>query len=414
MLYESLPLKRLPVGGLSAIEYNKECTNKTDMQISTLDNPSADAKTFTSSKQQLSLTGIMKAVFHKRVFPGFKIGEAAMWFLFHISWPLLLATIFQISGKFKDPAYMTLSDFIRIQSFVIAGKAIFLVPFWWLFFIKLKNTSLTKKIGIHVFTSLLYIAMCITTFYFILTGILGREYSPAAMLSDVYNLMLTYFSHFALFHAYNFWLHTKQQMQKEQELKELAYQSEIMALKAQIEPHFLFNTLNSISASVPASLEKTRILIAQLADTFRYALRVSERQTVSLQEEIDFVKTWLALEKHRFGNRLMIEYCIDNSALSVQIPSLVLQPLIENAIKHGISPNVEGGTVSVVCRREDNFIHFKICDTGIGYSSDLDSMFTKGVGLKNTTKRLEHLYNEKLVVERREPGLCFSFKLPAQ
>ncbi len=110
---------------------------------------------------------------------------------------------------------------------------------------------------------------------------------------------------FAIFHGYSYWQQSKRQHLREQELMELNYQTEIKALKAQIEPHFLFNTLNSISASVPPSLEETRVLIAQLADTFRYALKMSERPIVSLEEEMEFVRTWLTLEKQRFGKRLV-------------------------------------------------------------------------------------------------------------
>ncbi len=360
----------------------------------------------------ISLSPDMRSFFQRRIFPGFRIGEAALWFLFHISWPLMLLGIFHVSGKFEDKNFMTMRGFLEIQAFVVMGKAIFLLPFWWLFFVRLKKTPLKRKLPFHLITASIYTAACLATFYWVLTGVLDREYSWNSMLADIYNLLLSYFSHFALFHAYNFWLHTRQQLKKEQELRELAYQSEIMALKAQIEPHFLFNTLNSISASVPVELEKTRVLIAQLADTFRYGLSVSERQTVTLEEELNFVKTWLALEKHRFGNRLTIVYDIDPTALSAHIPSLMLQPLLENAIKHGISPNIQGGTVTVKCKRIKNYVQVSVSDTGVGFTGDLESMFQKGVGLRNSSKRLEHLYNEKLEVERNENGLTFSFQIP--
>ncbi|RYY21339.1 MAG: hypothetical protein EOO04_18420, partial [Chitinophagaceae bacterium] len=356
----------------------------------------------------------LRSLSHKRIFPGFRIAEVFAWFLFHLGWPLMLAFIYQVTGKFADKNYMTAPEFFRVQSFVIAGKAIFLLPFWWLFFVRLKETALGKKMMLHILTGLMYTVLCLALFYLLLTNVMHFDYTWPKILGDVYNLMVTYFLNFALFHAYNFWLDTQKQMKKQQELKELAYQSEIMALKAQIEPHFLFNTLNSISASVPSTLEKTRILIAQLADTFRYALRVSERDTVSLAEEIAFVKTWLSLEKHRFGERLSIHYSIDEVALTAQIPPLILQPLIENALKHGISPNVGGGTVSIACMQIAGFVHIGVTDTGEGLGDEPGMTFTKGIGLKNTARRLEHLYNEKLTVTQMRNGLCFSFKIPAK
>ena len=363
--------------------------------------------------QVLSLPHRMKAFFRTRVYPGFRIAEAAAWFLFHISWPLLLFTIFSVTGRFNDPAFMTLGNFLKIQAVVITIKAVYLLPFWWFFFIKLKNLSHYKKIVLHLPASALYTITGLFSIHFFITAGLHKPYPLNSVVSDIYNLMMAYFSHFALFHAYNFYLHIKEQTKKEQALKELAYQSEITALKAQIEPHFLFNTLNSISASVPSSLEKTRVLIAQLADTFRYALRVSERQTVALEEEITFVKTWLALEQHRLGKRLVVTYDIDQRALPTQVPSLILQPLIENAIEHGIGPNIQGGIVTVSCKYNNGFVYVAVCDTGVGYAGNLDAMLSKGVGLKNTAKRLLYLYNAPLQVERISDGLCFSFKIPA-
>lgn len=363
-------------------------------------------------EQSLSLRVKMKGIFNKRIFPGFRIGEAAAWFLFHISWPLMLAIIFTIAGRFNDPAFMTLGVFLQIQGVVIAAKAFYLIPFWWLFFIKLKNMTLRKKIILHIPASLIYTAMTLYTVHYLMTEVLQRPYAVNAMVGDVYNLMLAYFSYFTLFHAYNFYLHIKEQAKKEIELRDLAYQSEITALKAQIEPHFLFNTLNSISASVPSTLEKTRVLIAQLADTFRYALRVSERQTVALEEEIEFVRTWLSLEQQRLGKRLTICYDIDPGALQIQVPSMILQPIIENAIEHGIAPKIDGGSVTLACKRENGFVQLIISDTGVGYTGNLETIFDKGVGLKNTARRLHYLYNQPLLVNRTTEGLSFSFKIP--
>lgn len=348
----------------------------------------------------------------KRIFPGFRVNELLLWIVFHVSWSMMLVVIYKITGKFNDPGFMSFSRFASIQAFVLSGKALFLLLFWWLYFVRLKNFSLTKKIALHFITSPIYIGLCISFFYVALIHILEVPYSRNARIGDIYNLMITYVSHFALFHAYNFWLHTREQMKKEQAIKELAYQTEIKALKSQIEPHFLFNTLNSISASVPPSLEKTRVLIAQLADTFRYALRVNENQFVPLGDELEFMKTWLALEKQRFGDRLTVHYKIDPQAMGALVPPMILQPLVENALNHGIAPKVEGGAVTIQCANQDGIIHIAVCDTGVGYSGDLAKILHKSVGLSNISKRLKLLYNESLEVVRCEQGLCFSFQIP--
>jgi sensor histidine kinase YesM len=351
----------------------------------------------------------------RRMFPGFRVGELLLWFLFHISWPIMAAIIYSLSGKFEDVKFMSLSQFALIQSVVITVKAICLLPFWWFYFVKLKYVRLPKKMALHFLTAPVYIILCILFTYISLVHILHIPYLRNARLTDAYNLMIIYFLHFALFHAYNFWLHTREQLKKEQELKELAYQSEIHALKSQIEPHFLFNTLNSISASVPPSLETTRVLIAQLADTFRYALRVNETQLVPLADELDFTKTWLALEQQRFGKRLHVEYKIDENALSLMVPPMLLQPLVENALNHGLADKLEGGTVTIECTvQKSSTIYIAVSDTGVGYDGNLEQMFDRGVGLSNTAKRLKLFYNENLSVVRQAEGLLFSFHLPIQ
>jgi two-component system, LytTR family, sensor kinase len=353
-----------------------------------------------------------KRALNKRIFPGFKIGEALLFFAFHAIWPAILGGLYYLGGVFRNNQNLTLEKFVLIQFFVVIAKAICLVPFWWLIFIALKKLQLVYKIVLHFLNSALYGCMVLAIVYFAKTVILKDTYAQGAMLSDFYFLLISYFSYFALFHAYDFWLHTKAQLKKEHELKELAYQSEIKALKAQIEPHFLFNTLNSISASVPPELEKTRVLISKLADTFRYALHASERPVVSLEEELLFIQTWLALEKHRFGNRLHIEFSIDNPVLSTPIPPMLLQPLVENAIKHGISPKIEGGTVMISCKKEPGFVRVIVSDSGVGYSKELTTLFNTGFGLKNIQQRLDKLYREQLQVDRNEHGLTFSFKIP--
>src|SRR5690349_21675898 len=141
---------------------------------------------------------------HKRMLPGFKMCEMLGWLIFHLCWPLMLALIYHVSGKFNDKTFMTATDFFRIQVFVVSGKAMFLLPFWWLFFVKLKSSYLSGKLLLHIVTALVYTILCLSLFYVVLTGVFGMDYSWKMLLGDVYNLMVTYFLNFALFHAYNF------------------------------------------------------------------------------------------------------------------------------------------------------------------------------------------------------------------
>lgn len=335
-------------------------------------------------------------------------GELLAWLSFTLFWSAFFYIVLIFSYHPQNKWPHAVSNIIDA-----ALKIILTIPIWWLLFRKMKHQSIALRLLVHLICLAVFCTIWVYTYAKLINYLPHIVFDYGTMMWDIYVTAFFYCLEFSIFHGYNFWLHTRRQLIREQELKELAYQSEIKALKAQIEPHFLFNTLNSISASVPPSLEKTRILIAQLADTFRYALKVSERQLVPLEQELEFIKTWLTLELHRFGNRLQVEYVIEPSVLQTEVPPMILQPLVENALNHGISPLVKGGSVSIACQLRDGFVHIIVSDSGIGYEGNLDDLFVKGIGLKSTAQRIERLYNEKLQVSRNPQGLRFSFKIPA-
>ncbi|HEV7330201.1 MAG TPA: histidine kinase [Flavisolibacter sp.] len=355
----------------------------------------------------------LSTILRKRTFIGFKISEALVKLAFCFLWPVLLGSLYYFSGVFENDA-RGIQRFIYLNLYFVLLHNLLIMPIWWVFFIKLKHVSLFKRFLLHVPMAFLFALSVTACMENIRAGFSGEILSRQGFVSEVYKSAIYYFFDFAVFHAYNLWLSSLRQRKKEQELRELAFQSEINALKAQIEPHFLFNTLNSISASVPPSLEKTRVLIAQLADTFRYALRVSESRLVPLSDEIDFIKTFLALEKHRFGNRLQISYDIDCEVMVTKVPPMILQPIVENSLNHGISPHINGGTVTIQCKKKDNFVYIAVSDTGVGYAGDLDQILNKSVGLGNISRRLSLLYNESIVVSRNQQGLTFSFHVPLE
>jgi two-component system, LytTR family, sensor kinase len=294
------------------------------------------------------------------------------------------------------------------------GKAIITVPFWYLFFRLLKTKSMKFKLTLHFITWPAFVALWFFTNRTLLDLFNGKYLSGAEMIWDIYIPSLFYFLQFAIFHVYDYWQKHQQQMAAQKMLTELAYQSEINALKAQIQPHFLFNTLNSISASVPPQLEKTRELIAKLADTFRYSLQASQTEWISLEKELSFISTYMALEKERFKERVTFACNIEESLLQVQIPPMLLQPIVENAIKHGIAPNAAGGDINIVIMQKNGKVNISIADTGIGYNGiPGDEIFNKGIGLRNTRARLDKLYGESLLIEPNSPyGLKLSFNIP--
>lgn len=290
-----------------------------------------------------------------------------------------------------------------------------IVP-WWLHFRKWAHWPLRKRFFLHLPTAVIYYA-CWILLYDIYNPLTGRSVITARqVLLNAGPNLLFYVQIFSFLHIYHFFRERELQLKKEKELSSLAYNSEINALKAQIQPHFLFNTLNSISASVPPEQEATRELIAKLADTFRYALYATQHEWVSLHEEAAFINAVLELENRRFGRRLQFEIGGLKETGNIIVPSMLLQPLVENAIRHGITPSVDGGRITVAFERTDGKLKITVSDTGKGYPGDLQEMLSaKGVGLRNARQRLELLFNETLYIERNHPGgMIFYFYIPIQ
>jgi two-component system LytT family sensor kinase len=293
-------------------------------------------------------------------------------------------------------------------------KMIYSIPIWWLLFRGLRHWPDKSKLMLHIILCPLYIFVWIKTYHAVIDYFgLGRL-RGAGMWWDVYIPFLFYVVQFGIFHSYDFWKKNEAQMEREKELIQHMHRSELNALKAQIQPHFLFNTLNSISASVPAELEHTRELIAQLADTFRYTLKASREDKIQLQEEIKFISDCLALEQQRFNDRLSVKINVDPFLNEQYIPPMLLQPLVENAIIHGIAKNIEGGEIKINITRQENLMHFSIADTGVGPNGqETNTWFQKGVGLFNTNQRLLKLYNEPIQISQNKPrGTVLTFSIP--
>lgn len=344
----------------------------------------------------------------KQLFWGIKVWQASLLLLFYafFAFQYWLA-LFITSGYTANNWQESLIDYFGV-------KLLLTLPLLWLYFVKWKNKSFSFKILMHAITGPFWI-LCWYKTYHLIQDLRGSGYlTNNAGWWDVYIPGLVYCIQFAVFHVYDFYVQTQKQKEKEKLLMETAYNSEVNALKAQIQPHFLFNTLNSISASVPREMEHTRELIAKLADTFRYSLQASEQEFITLKEELNFTRITLELEQERLKKRLHIVYDIDESLLQTKVPPMLLQPITENAIKHGIAPLIDGGTVSISIKKINNKVNISISDTGVGDATIInEQIFTKGIGLRNTNLRLQKLYGESITVEKVQPhGLQFLFNIP--
>jgi sensor histidine kinase YesM len=178
----------------------------------------------------------------------------------------------------------------------------------------------------------------------------------------------------------------------EARLRETAARAELATLQAQINPHFFFNTLNTIASLLDDDRDAAEDVLHRLAGLFRYTFKASGSTPVALSEELEFTRNYLEIERARFGERLEIEWDVDPDSENVRVPGLLLQPLVENAVGHGIAPRVQGGHVRITSRLVDRTLHLDVEDDGVGIDGSQEELVRDGHGLGNVRRRLEAVY----------------------
>jgi LytS/YehU family sensor histidine kinase len=192
-------------------------------------------------------------------------------------------------------------------------------------------------------------------------------------------------------------------------------EARLSALKMQLNPHFLFNTLNMISSHVYDEPRTAEAMIAHLSDFLRATLRLSRSQEVALEQELEFLEAYLAIMKARFEERLVVELDVADEARGALVPHLILQPLVENAITHCMEDHNGQGKIRLATGREGGRLRLVLEDNGPGLSGEAGDALGRGVGLSNTAERLRHLYgpDHRLdLANRREGGLRLVIEIP--
>lgn len=207
---------------------------------------------------------------------------------------------------------------------------------------------------------------------------------------------------------------TQMEISKVENLISLLKYSELKALQSQINPHFLFNVLNTMTSLIRTNPEKAREVTIDLSNYLRYNLD-NNLKSVELIKELNQIDTYIKIEKARFGEKLNIVYDVEESLYNFQIPSLIIQPLVENSIKHGILKKRDKGFVKIIVKRIDKDIEVAIEDDGVGIEQavidNLDKKIEENIGLKNVHQRLKLLYGEGLNITKLEQGTRIKFKI---
>jgi two-component system, LytTR family, sensor kinase len=244
------------------------------------------------------------------------------------------------------------------------------------------------------------------------------SYWPRVRYNYVYQFdweMVTYSAIVLFGHAVAYYREAQERSVSASRLEARLAEAQLQALQRQLHPHFLFNTLNAISALMHRDVEAADQMLMKLSDLLRMALDQPGVQEVALKDELDFLGKYLEIEQARFGDRLTVRFDVDPVTLDAQVPNLLLQPLVENSIRHAIAARVEGGLIEIRARHSRDELILEVRDNGPGLTPPRPQQSGAGVGLANTRSRLEHLYGTRQRLQFEQPaggGLAVIVTIP--
>ncbi len=241
----------------------------------------------------------------------------------------------------------------------------------------------------------------------------GAEFGHATLTSLAAE-MITYSAIAAASQAVLYYRETRDRAARATQIEAQLIEVRMATLQQQLQPHFLFNTLHAISTLMHRDVEAADRTLMRLSDLLRMTLEHAGRQEVTLHTELDFLSKYLEIEQTRFAERLIVRFDIDPETLDTLLPSLLLQPLVENAIKHGVSRKAGPGHVDITARRDHDKLWIEIRDDGAGLSESSLSALQKGVGVSTTRARLQHQFGADFRFEfhRQEPGVSVVVAVP--
>ncbi|WP_297097799.1 sensor histidine kinase [uncultured Draconibacterium sp.] len=304
-------------------------------------------------------------------------------------WLVLAAVLVLVVVSVGETDFLTaLTDrFANVILFGFLGVAI-----WYVIkFSTLEDNSIGRVILAHVIA-----ATIIVLIWLYIGTVIAKLIDPSQLeeennylFTGLYNGYLLYTFNVAFFYAVNYYLAFKEKTKNETKLKALVKEAELHALKSQINPHFLFNSLNSISSLTMTDPGKAQEMVINLSQLMRYSLKHDQSEKVTVQQEIDNNKLYLKIEKVRFGKKLNPVFAVEESCLKAEIPNMILQPLYENAIKYGVYEATETIDVITHCTCDNDKLVVTISNT---YDKDVLSKKGEGIGLRNIRDRLQVIY----------------------
>jgi sensor histidine kinase YesM len=331
--------------------------------------------------------------------------------IYYLSWDLVWSSLNPAnSPSFRTVVVLTVMNVAQNASWALIGLVVLALA--KRFPIESFSWRSWKVLGIHLVSSLALTVVGLAASFLIALGTEGRLTSAWEFLWKGFRVFFFRYFHtnylimLVLLSAYHMVLVYRRYRKREVEAAQLEkgfVEAQNQALRMQLQPHFLFNTLNSISALVHLNPDTADQMITKLADLLRISLEQSGQQEVSLAQETMYLERYLAIERIRFQDRLTVGFDIPEELRRARVPSFVLQPLVENAIKHGVNARSTGGHIEVRAREVEGALWLEVEDDGPGFATPTRP--GGGIGTSNTRRRLQLLYGDKQSFELQSiPG----------
>jgi two-component system, LytTR family, sensor kinase len=354
-----------------------------------------------------------------------------------VQWLIIFGVWTGLAFLFTNQLYYTRYLSERPITWLDAASSQFIYPYLWAFGtvlifwlaerFPLERQKMPRNLVLHfAFASLFVVALNglfhIILHFLFLAGPKRPYLARETLQTIIYNTTEAYgiYALLLLLHqAFRYYQRFREGELRAAQLETQLSQAQLQALKMQLHPHFLFNTLHSISALVHKDPECADRMIARLGDFLRLTLENSGAQEVSLQKELEFLRCYLEIERVRFQDRLTTHMEIDSQALDTPVPNLILQPIVENALRHGIAPRSTPGRIEISAKRKNGSLRIEVQDNGPGISaiSKPNGRFREGLGLTNTRARLRQLYGAEHSFELSDApggGLLVTLEIPAE
>ena len=342
---------------------------------------------------------------------------------------LVLFTVtgfFRLTYKyFDDVAHRQAGTFVQrlmeeaTGTYAAAVLFVAVVAFAWRF--PIDRPGWRRRIPAHAGVMIAY-SITHTTLLYLSRTIIYRAmgagpydygYLPARYVMEFGNDAISYLFFLTIITLYRYYRTTRQRELRTAQLERGLAQAELRNLRLQLQPHFLFNALNTISSTMYEDPRSADRMIGQLSQLLRLSLRTSQEQEVPLRDELEVLECYLGLMRARFGKRLTATVVTEPETLDARVPSLLLQPLVENAIRHGNASHASGGAIEVNVKRAGSMLDIDIVDDGPGAPSGAD-VYDRGVGLSSTRDRLRLLYGKahRFEAGNRNGGFAVSIAFP--